>query len=876
MKILNKLTVKSLKLNKKRTLVTIIGIILSTALITVVAGMVTSAKKTLMEYEKKQTGDYHVEFLDVPTEELTYIQNNRNIEEYFLSNKLGYAPLEGSVNEDKPYINIIGFDSVGLEKMPINLREGRMPTNSNEIVISNSIINNANVEIKVGDKMTLDISKRITKSEITSSGPRIYTSGKLIIEEPDDVSSEIIVEGEELNQNNPYMGEQETLEKLYTKEYTVVGIINRLNYDIEPYSAPGYTVITYLDTNNLGKQTNIYTKYTKEGLKNYDEVTKQMSEKAGKEEYTIKANRSLLNYEGVGLNSSYTTMLYTMGAIIITIIIISSVFVIRNSFAISITERTRQYGMLSSIGATKKQIKKNVLFEGTVLGVIAIPLGILLGIFVNLILSVIVNNLINNIEENMVFIYSVPIIAIIFSIILAIVTIYLSCLSSARKATKVSPIDAIRSSADIKIKGNKVKSPRIIKRLFGVGGDIAYKNLKRSKKKYRTTVISIVVSITIFISVTSLVEYGFIVSNIAYKDTKYNLSIYSDKNSESEYKEIVKLDTVKEYSIEKFISATVRKSELKYSEEGKEYMTTYTAEEEKQKEEIMITIKALGEQEYKRYLKRIDLDYEYAKDKIIWIDNFEAYKYKEDGSYKKQIGNLYNFSKGDKIQLLDIKQEEGNNIEVEVAKTTSEKPMGYEMGPMNGTIIVSDEFINKYDYHIGTLYINSSDTASLEKDIKKLYPKSSIFNIDREVKAQKSMILIVAIFLYGFIIVITLIGITNIFNTITSNMNLRSKEFANLKSIGMTKKEFNRMVRLESIFYGTKAILIGVPMGILGSILLFKAFEIGITTGEYTMPLIPILIAIISVFALIGGIMKYSLNKINKQNIIETIRKDNI
>lgn len=265
---------------------------------------------------------------------------------------------------------------------------------------------------------------------------------------------------------------------MYTKEYTIVGIMERLNYTLEPYSAPGYTVLTYLDVNNLGDTANIYANFTKDGVRNYEEVLcnilglnveeqkansymgiMELSTGMSKEDvgskYNISLNRDVLQFEGVGVNSSYMRMLYLIGIVVVVIIIISSVFVIRNSFAISITERTRQYGMLSSIGATKKQIRKNVLFEGVILGLIGIPSGILLGILVNWILSIILNNLIGKIIEDVTFIYSVPVFAIILSVILAVITIYFSCRSSARRAAKVSPIDAIRSNNDIKIKGKK-------------------------------------------------------------------------------------------------------------------------------------------------------------------------------------------------------------------------------------------------------------------------------------------------------------------------------------------------------------------------------------------------------------------------------------
>ena len=892
MKILNKLTIKSLKLNKKRTLVTIIGILLSTALITVVAGMITSGKATLQDYFIKNNGDYQVEFKDVPTEDLSYIAENRNIDNYFLTSDIGYARFNESTNEDKPYFHIVAIDNGAQSKLPIKLTEGRFPTNSSEIVISQNIYDYMQTEgnqldlsepenpLKIGETLTLDISKRL-------------------------------LDGKELTQDDIYT-QDEYLEPMYTKTYTIVGIMERLNYTLEPYSAPGFTALTYLDVNNLGSTANIYANFTKDGVRNYQEVLcnilgldveeqkansyigiMELSTGMTKEDigskYNISLNDNVLQFEGIGVNSSYMRMLYLVGIVVVVIIIISSVFVIRNSFAISITERTRQYGMLSSIGATKKQIRKNVLFEGAILGLIGIPSGILLGILVNWILSIVLNNLIGKVIDDVTFIYSVPVTAIILSVILAVITIYFSCKASARRAAKLSPIDAIRSNEDIKIKGKKVKSPKIIKKLFGVGGDIAYKNLKRNRKKYRTTVISLVVSIAIFISITSLVQYSFTVSNQALTDYKYNLQVSIsgsniDKNEAyNTYKKIAQDERVNSYTITKHLYINMSTKDLKLSKDGREYLTNLTSEyseaiESGEDAEYKVVMLALGDDEYKRYISDLGLNYEDAKDKIIWIDDFERYLYNEDGSYRKYIGEIYDYNRGDEITF-DVSgngAEVVENVTTPIIAQTTKRPMGLETTSYTeGTMIVSDEFIDRFDWIFGTLYVNSDDASGLEKDINANYQNIFTINIQEEADRQNSLILIIAIFLYGFIIVISLIGVTNIFNTITSNMNLRSKEFANLKSIGMTKKEFNRMIRLESIFYGLKSIIIGLPLGILGSYLLYLAFREGILM-EYTFPVMPTVVAVVVVFLLIGGIMKYSLNKINKQNIIETIRKDNI
>ncbi len=567
------------------------------------------------------------------------------------------------------------------------------------------------------------------------------------------------------------------------------------------------------------------------------------------------------------------TMLYSLGGVVIFIIIVSSIFVIKNSFSISITEKIKQYGILSSIGATSKQIKKNVLFEGFVLGIIAIPLGILCGMFAVFVLIHLMNFILAEALNGITFVYKVPYLPILITILFSSITIYFSSIFSARKAGKISPIEAIRSNSEIKISSKKVRGSKIIKKIFKIGGDISYKNLKRNKRKYRTTVISLIVSITIFISLSSFIDFGFKMSNEYYKEMNYNFIIYNRQNIEENkenandfFQEISKNDNVDEYTIYKtknFLSTSEN-----YSDFGKRYYRDSEAD---------IRLIAVGEEEYKKVLKKIGLDMDECENKGILYDNTTVFE-----NQKKKNGNIYDIKNNSKLTLnfVDkdgIKTEE--QLEIDIIKREEKVyPMGLSE---EVAILVSDKFIEKLDYKQNIMYVMSNNTNALSEEINNLKKSNDSYNmisysdLEASRRSENAMVLVISIFLYGFIAVITLIGVTNIFNTITTNMNLRQKEFAMLKSIGMTKKEFDRMIRLESIFYGFKSLIIGIPIGILGSYFVYKAFSRGMEMS-YRLPIMAIIIAIIFVFLIIGLIMKYSLSRINKQNIIETIRNENI
>lgn len=895
MKVLNELSVKDLRLNKKRSIVIIIGIILSTALICGVAGIITSFQRTFVETAKNSQGNYHAILYNVPKGELKYIEENRGVEDYYLSEELGYSYLSNentsTGEEEKPLVNVISMDNKFLNNMAINVQEGRLPENDGELAISTRINEKFKTNYKVGDTITLNVGE--LKGTLENQNANYY----------DEEQIKKTEQGEQSTENeivNPT-----------SKTYKIVGIIERPTTTIEPYEADWFTVITKMQT--INKKANIAVLYTKPNdyVKNTESINQMVTAKSGTEandfnrvngldktyksyKYKIKINKELLAYQGASLDDETLKTIYGLGAFIMGIVLVSSVFVIRNGFAISITERLKQYGMLSSIGATKKQIKKSVYFEGFILGIIGIPLGILSGIFAIYILVNVVNYILKDyVSSGTLLTYGISWTAIVVSIIVSVVTIWLSCRNSAKKASKITPIEAIRSSEDVKLKAKKIKCPKIITKIFKTGGEIAYKNLKRSKRKYRTTVISIIVSVVIFIAISSFIQYGFKMSSAYYTEKDYNYVVYAYTSTSPEDTEefakdqaknlkmltdISNLPDVGEVSINKSNSFEMNmdeKHKAELTEYGKDIKARYSESNSDQEQIDTINIISLSKNEYENYLKKIGGDYETYKDGAILIDN----NINTNDQGKRIQGSMYTWKKGDTVTG-KIGDKEYN---VKIVARTEERPKGVNiMYNSNAFFIVSEEFINKTGYETASLYAQSNDAYKLDEEVEQYKKDNNLtnsnlntFNMEKSVKAENAVILVISIFLYGFIGVITLIGITNIFNTITTNMNLRKKEFAMLKSIGMTKKEFNRMIRLESIFYGVKSLIIGIPIGLVLSYGMYNVFKNSMEM-EYVLPYKSIVVAVIFVAVVIGIIMKYSMSKINKQNIIETIRNDNI
>lgn len=848
MNILNKLTIKNLKLNKKRSLGTIIGIILSVALICAVSNMVSSFRETLIQNAINESGYWHIRLYNVSNDKLKRLKLNKDIDNIYTISEDGYAKLDTIKNEYKPYLKFYGMNKEAFNNLEFKLIKGRFPKDDNEIIISEHLNKNGKANLKIDDEITVNVGDRVTL-------------------EDDYV----------LNDSNPFDKGNEIIKNPNTKKYRVVGIIKRPDVSFEPTSAPAYTTIT-TSTNEDNFSVFISLKNPRDknsfvellGARNYDEVV-NMGINNPRYDYTL--NNELLRWEALKFSDSTFSMLLSIAEVVIFIIIFTSIFCIRNSFAISTTEKMRMYGMLSSVGATKKQIKKSVLTEGFILGLIAIPIGIICGIIAVFVLLKIVNLflgdfLFNNIDG---MVFKVSFVAIIISIILGFVTIYFSAISSAKKASKVSPIDNLRNTNDIKISSQKLKTPKLIKNVFKTGGVLAYKNLKRSKKKYRTTVVSLTVSIFVFISMFTFINEGFKQSSNYYQNYDYNYRItFNNNSSMDEINEIRNLDSVNASYLVYYAKPSILIDDISKINPKEPLECEYDKNDKCIKKYARLNIILLDDSTFKSYVKKVKGNYDYLKDRGILTDMYRFYDNKSKKEYEDRI---YTYKSGDTINSKLLNED---NISIDVGMVSNIMPYGFENVYSNGGyIVLNNKYFNNIDYYGADLMIDSLDTEQLTNNILNIDSELNYYDMDEEAKAEKSIVIVISIFLYGFIGVITLIGVTNIFNTITSNMELRQKEFAMLKSVGMTKKEFNHMINLETLFYSSKSLIYGSILGIIGSYFVHRAFAGKIDT-QFVLPYKAILICILFVFIVVYMIMKYSMNKINKQNMIETIRKENI
>lgn len=929
MNLMKTLTLKNLKLNRKRTIVTIVGIILATALLSALVTLVSSFQYSVIEYQKQKGGDFHVKFSNVKMSELSEFKNNRNIESTFETMGMGFAKLDGCKNEDKPYAYVMATDEAGFERGCFKLIEGRMAKNEDEIVIPRHLKTNGRIDIKVGDEITLDIGKRY------------------------DSNTESVI-----SENCAYEHDAETLTDTVTKHYKVVGIMERPGYGMEDYSAAGYTFVTYSDelaaidngtkseASEADTTLTVYSRYTQKALRNKDAVTADIigvdeklfakannssvemsaeeSDRFLKEmenaKYDIYINGFLISYECVFPIDGTFKALFTVATVVALIIILTSVYCIKNSFNISITEKIRQYGMLASVGATRRQIKSSVKTEAAMLGVVGIPVGTMSGILASLVLVKVVNALSASwLNFALSFHTSLP--ALILAVILSIATIYFSATGSARRAAKVTPLEAIRNTKEIKIKSAKLKTPAIIGRIWGIGGVISYKNIKRNNKKYRTTVTSIVICSVTFIVISYFMSMAFSRVGMSYASTDYNIGINMSCKKDLDIEKLSKLlsgiEGAEDYLVGAGYDFDVDNPE--YTKEYGEYCRKLIDESEDVSQMFLITV--LDDKSYDKYAS--DAGIKNAAEGAILVNKGTFAVYNENSSkYVKKEMELYKYKAGDTIRCgynvyddapsddnavegdTESSTEDNNNgirktVDVTIAGVTDKVPIGYE-GYSNNTLYTL-LFMNqkgfeslwadgksgnelKPGYATYSAYVvaenadDYQDTFEKETEENPEYSQISFYvsNMDKQMRDEKSLFTLLGVFAYGLIVVIALIGITNIINTLSTGMELRSREFATLRSIGMTDKQFAGMVRLESVFISVKALVIGVPLGILISYLLCVMMNRMDDAIIYEPPYKAIILCIVVVIMLIYAIMKLSMTKLRHNNIIETIKNENL
>lgn len=844
MGILNRLTIKHLLMNKKRTIVTIIGITLSMALMLGCGLLVSSLIEEMKSETIEDSGSYHVLFQNLDESEVKTIQNNINVEKSYFYHTIGFAKLEDGENEWKPYYYVAGASDDVLSSL--KLSSGRLPLNGNEVVISDHIISNAGKKIEVGDTLHLDVGNRYQEDEI------IYENKEYI--------------------NNP---ELDYIKDTKKKDYQVVGIINRTF--LEDYSAAGYMIFTKSDELVAHQANTVLVEYYKP-KKTY-EISSEIKKNLSLNTNDVNYNESLLYYYGTTRYDNINTSIVSMLSIFLGLLSIGSIIVIYNSFAISTMERKKQFGLYSSIGATKRQILHTVFFEAFIVGLIGIVLGIL-GSFLGIYIVIEILNYL--LQDIWTYHFSLTInwLYILIPIIFMIVVVFFSALIPALRSSRVTPIESIRENDDIKMPRRKLKTPKFILKLFGIEGELAYKNMKRNKKKYRITVLSLFISIVLFISFGAYLKYGISTTDsVDYYDFDLVAATYHLKT----LKEIEKDPRISSSSLYYTDSIVLKIPFDSYVKDYQDYLKKRISADSLDYTTMNLVI--LQDSLFEEYANVVGAN----KNDVIFVNEGQVVNYDENnrktyyGKYMNQVSFSYPVCTYQEA-LDDYTCDKSLSL---FETTVAPKTFNYMKRITSFSAFVSEStYMNikelcvpkNNDQIYYTLQMTSDDYEELYHDIEEKEKGNDYYvgSPKIEMKQMKNIVLALKILLYGFITLVTLIGVTSVFNTIHTSINLRRKEFAMLRSMGLTPKGFNKMILFESLFFGLKSLFFGLPVSFFVVLLIHNSMDDMINNGKVLIPWGSVCFAIIGVFVVVLLAMIYSVHKIKKENILDAIRDENI
>ncbi|MFE8700478.1 FtsX-like permease family protein [Cytobacillus sp. FJAT-54145] len=864
MNIVNKLTIRHLKQNKRRTLVTIIGVIISVSMIMAVSTLGISFLDLLKRQTVATEGEWHVLYQNINKEQLEVIQSDSDTEALVISRDKGFANLEGGQNENKPYLFIKEYNTEGFKRFPIELSKGRLPKAENEILLSEDIATIGKVNYEVGDTITLNVGHRSLKTsqgtvvELSPYDPLERDNGKVI----------------------------EKLEAIEASNFKVVGFMKRPTW--EPAWSPGYTVISYIDEKIIGANDYINASVV---LKEIDRSLYDHAENLASAANidSLFFNNGLLRYYGITNNDGLRSLLFSLSAVIMGVIIIGSVALIYNAFAISVAERSRHLGMLSSVGATKRQKRNSVFFEGAIIGLISIPIGIVCGLAGIGITFYFINSIIQGalgMTEKLTV--SVTPLSLVVACAVSILTIFISTYLPARKASKITAIDAIRQTTEIKLTGKAVKTSKVVRKLFGIEAEIGLKNLKRNKRRYRVTVFSLVISIVLFLAVSFFTAN--LKKSLELSQDGVNFDIQVTFHEDIDHQLINKISSINDVSETVFSKELTLVSwieESSIADQLKENTENNHSFLEDGKYPYNIRLHGLDEESLKAYAKEVGADSKQLLDPnqsaaividTIPFEDLETEKYVETKVIHTEVG------KSLELSYTDYETDEEKHVDkLEIAALTDKFPMGVmPMGLGALDVIVLDSVLEQYVKENtilsaqSFLYLKSADPMGTQREIEEMKQSNvSLYNVYQVRQQEEQMILLMSVFTYGFIVLITLISIANIFNTISTSISLRKREFAMLKSVGMTSKGFNKMMNYESIFYGLKSLLYGLPVSVLVMYLIHRSLMNSFNYG-FSLPWLSILYVIVAVFIIVGSSMLYSISKVKKENIIDALKQESI
>ena len=857
MNIVSKLTLRHLLANKKRSVVTILGIAASTALISAIILGVFSFFKFFGYIAIRSSGDAHAQFNRISKEQYRGLEEDEDIALVGLCEQEETRTGIRLINDREDRFrtgNIDHGDENYISMKVVSDYEGALPVNSGQIAVEEQFLKDNGLEdLKIGDTLTFEQGYRYIDDDLEGF---IYLGGN-------------------------YRSE-EGFKAMSTETCTVTAILhgNRAtrNWDVIRGLDEGY----YPDTD----KSIVLIK-----LKNCDHTAiRQLNdivEKYGIKSYNYNTEYLLSVFAFEGSAGSYRAF-FVMMAIALIIVIATSVILIYNSIGMSLTERMRYLGMLSSVGATAKQKRSSIYYEGLVLGIIGIPLGLLAGyIGTKITLAALGSRLLETDAlvgaEGMRG--SIPIVCsplVIMAIIFfAALTILISTLVPAFKASRIMPIDAIRQNSIIKVKAGKLRVNPLVKKVFGYEGELAYKNIKRNGVKGTVITVTIAVSVILFLTINyfclSLVRANQYEIDFPYQVVA-SCSLPESDKLRSTIESMDDVDNVYNAGMIRFLFEKEPESKAELANKDiadEKYLTPGFKGIRFDSMSVLI----VDDHDFDRILEDNGLareDYYGDTLKGVLLND-----------YFRETDPSEVFDQGILGQSLHYDNEQGNPPAIKIAAFVKYdgNNRSFKLTP-KGNLSVFVPASMYYSKAAGVLpedkitvdlAVETKRHAEVHDRIYELletegYHNYSCSDLTDTIQIMDSITIMLKTAMYGFTILLTLIAVANIINTISTGVLLRRKEFAMYKSVGLAGRGFKKMIRLETLLYGIRALVYGLPVSLILSYLMYNSFDSKLYTFDPDWLMYVMVVAV--VFAILGISMTLSINKIKDDSIIEALKED--
>ena len=902
MNILHTFTRRALKKNRMRTLVTIIGIVLSMALLTAVIEGAYSGLVYMRGVTTEGTGDWHAYFSGLDEATAQSVKEQEFVKDVVTTWRLvGYEAQEPETDRQPIFVDALEGDSPLIAS---RIKEGRMPENEHELILSSRFYEIVKQEklaaFEIGSTVTMSIGNRLS---------------------PD---------GEPLSEYDSKW-EGETVVDAVPMTYTIVGVYRSFDPSVQ---GTGYRALT--KGQGTGACSVFFT------VKHPYFFKSVMDRQTVSENW--RKNASLMRFYGVFNDDVIVSVLYGFTAVLVVLVMFGSISLIYNAFSISVAERTRQFGILKSIGATKKQIRASVRYEALVLSGIGIPVGLLIGCLgIGVTLWALKDTFTRLMPGSAVTMRLVlhPV-ALLIAAVIALITVLISATVPARRAARLQPIEAIRQSTDVKIRPREVRTSKLTGKLFGFEGTMGAKNFKRNRRGYRATVISLFMSVVLFISASSFCTYLTdmvkTLSDSTNVDVFANVPVGAVEDVMREMRAYEGVTRSAYYYVQSFDLDGYATDPALLTDAFKSVPTSRTEADGKMF--VPVQVLYLEDAAFRNLCRASGVDPEPYFDSenpngVLMNSDITHTVYSSNGSKRYRFDLFRSDALPAAVSTQKIRIRDGFVWQYDSDSETSETRIAYyPEGYWHAVMDAQNEYSRTLDIamadavlpieeatetvtYTADAFVKTDDFCIPTENASILYPFSrldpavlngetqaqmffavtdhkgfttAILNrikdadwryngyvgdIAEEREQSRMIVGVVNVFAYGFIILISLIAAANVFNTISTSIMLRRREFAMLKSIGMTEKGMRKMLSYECVIYGLRALLLGLPVSIGVTFLIHRIVAQELQRGFY-VPWHSIAIAVGSVFLVVFATMLYARNRLKKDNPIDALKNENL